>query len=67
VEEVKQKQRRIDKAKERVRIHSNNKEKKNYISSKSQYNLGVIRTRTKVRGGDIYHFIFLLLSSFISS
>jgi len=36
------------------------KRKKIYISSKSQYNLGIISTITKVREGDIYYFIFLL-------
>jgi len=31
-----------------------------YISSKSPCNLGIIFTITKVREGDIHHFIFLL-------
>jgi len=38
------------------------KEEKFYISPKSPYNLGIIFTITKVRGGDIYHFIFFIYS-----
>ena len=56
--------RRKKKQKRRVvyvrRKREERKRKKFYISSKSPYNLGIIFTITKVREGDIYHFIFLL-------
>jgi len=52
---------------ERVLRVRSKKEDKFYISSKSQYNLGIISTINKVRGGDIYHFIFFTLIIFICS
>jgi len=41
-------------------------QRRKQISLKSQYNLGISSTITKVGGGYIYLFIFLLLLSFLS-
>jgi len=43
-----------------VRVWEVRKRKKIYISSKSHYNIGIIFTITKVRGGDNIILFFLL-------